>query len=59
MVCDNKEGGGWSRQLRYNVLLPANTLQSAGQSRAGRDVKFISQNKHNYLRSVSAHCTAQ
>ena len=62
MVCDNKEGGGRPSQLRYNVLLPVNTLQSPLQHSEGRGEGCCSSSDKinimtEYLHlEISAHC---
>ena len=68
MVCDNKEGGGRPSQLRYNVLLPVNTLQSPLQHSEGRgegccsssdkiNIMTAQSGLTEYLHlEISAHC---
>ena len=44
--CDNKEGGGRISQLRYNVLLPLNSVNTLQHS-PGRGWIFIFSDKIN------------
>ena len=46
MDCDNKEGGGRISQLRYNVLLPLNSVNTLQHS-PGRGWIFIFSGKIN------------